>query len=297
MNLTKRNYSAFSLIETMTVIAVIAIVLGLLFAYQERGWKLFYQSYTRGLSQIKAKVATRILSDDLREANKTRLTIDKGISYGVPQPDDIQENSSYIYFTKPKNHPLSGDAVGYDYVLYYFAKPKEKKDTEVTLIRKRVPDKEKFLILKSIRFINQSKHYTEDERKSWPFLPPILEIHKSTLPEDEAFIRALNETGTTSSGGNSEEETQTKKQGLEQELFLDYFSYLKKETRNIPLAGNFAANSLTDPFSKEEVKIFFGEEYKNEKPIKIKVSIREPGVLFGLNSPTTEFEVKVTPRN
>ena len=40
----KRNHNGYSLIETMTVISVIAIVLGLLYAYSDQGWKLFYQN-------------------------------------------------------------------------------------------------------------------------------------------------------------------------------------------------------------------------------------------------------------
>jgi len=28
----------------------------------------------------------------------------------------------------------------------------------------------------------------------------------------------------------------------------------KKESRNIPLSGNFSVTALTDPFSKEEIK-------------------------------------------
>lgn len=291
MNVFKRNNFAYSLIETMTVIAVIAIVLGLLFAYQERGWKLFYQSYTRGLSQIKAKTAIRVLSDDLREANRNRIIISRGTSFGVPLPDDIQSSSPYIYFTKPKTHEQTSEVIAYDYILYYFSRPKEKY--EQFQMKKKAKEKEPYLVLKSIKFINQSKNYTEDQDKTWPFLPPILELQKSTLPEDEAFIESLNASTTQP----SPQEGTGSKNKIEDNLFLDHFSRIKKESRNIPLSGNFSATALTDPFSKEEINIFFGLDYKNDKPIKIKVAIEESPFLFGLMSAHTEFEVKVTPRN
>lgn len=294
MNVFKRNNFAYSLIETMTVIAVLGIVLGLLFAYQERGWKLFYQSYCRGLSQIKAKTAVRVLADDLREANRNRISINRGVSYGVPLPDDTQNNSPYIYFTKPKNHELTGNVIGYDYVLYYFAKPKEKFEP-YKIDNRKIKEKEKLLTLKSIKFINQSKYYTEDEEKTWPFLPPILELQKSTLPEDDAYIASLK--GDTSPTPDTNPDTTLQKQQAEQNLFLDHFARIKKESRNIPLSGNFLANSLTDPFTKEEVSINFGQDYKSDKPIKIKIAIEEPPFLFGLMSSMTEFEVKITPRN
>lgn len=284
MNVFKRNNFGYSLIETMTVIAVIAIVLGLLFAYQERGWKLFYQSYSRGLSQIKAKTAIRVLSDDLREANRNRIIISRGTSFGVPLPDDIQSSSPYIYFTKPKTHEQTSEIIAYDYILYYFSRPKEKYEQ----FQMKKKTKEPYLVLKSIKFINQSRYYTEDQDKTWPFLPPILELQKSTLPEDEVFIESLK---------SSNPQTITEKSKIEDNLFLDHFSRIKKESRNIPLSGNFSATALTDPFSKEEINIFFGLDYKNDKPIKIKVAIEEAPFLFGLMSANTEFEVKVTPRN
>lgn len=296
MNVFKRNNFAFSLIETMTIIAVVGIVLGLLYAYQERGWKLFYQSYGRGLSQIKAKTAIRVLVDELREANRNRISIGQGTSYGVPLPDDTQNNTPYIYFTKPKNHELTGEVIGYDYVLYYFARPKEKTEPfSVQRTERKTKDIEKLFTLKSIKFINQSKFYTEDQEKTWPFLPPILELQKSTLPEDEAYIESLK--GDASPTPNVNPDITLQKQQAEQNLFLDHFARIKKESRNIPLSGNFLASSLTDPFTKEEVSIYFGSDYKNDKPIKIKVAIEEPPFLFGLMSSMTTFEVKVTPRN
>lgn len=280
-----RNNIGFSLIETMTVLAVIAIVVGLLYAYSEQGSKLFYQSYGRGLSQVKAKLAVRTLIDDLREANKSRITISKGTSYGVPLPPDTIDSSPYIYFTKPMNHEQTGEVIGYDYVLYYFTKPKRKIED----FQRKVKDEVQYLILKSIRFTNQSKYYTEDEEKKWPFLPPILEIQKSQLSEDKAYIASLE--------GNSQPIEDTEEEKKRNEEFVDYFIKIKKESRNIPISGNFTTSSLTDPFSEEEVNIFFGQEYKSDKPIKIKVSIEESPLLFGLMASMTEFEMKVTPRN
>lgn len=296
-NTYKRNNLGFSLIETMTVITVLAIVISLLYAYSEEGWRLFYQSSSRGLTQVKAKLAIRILQEDLREANKARLNIDQGISYGVPLPDDVKENTLHVYFTKPKFFEATGDVIGYDYVLYYFARPKKKLD-QVKIIRKK--DDEEFLILKSIKFINQSKHYTEDKDKTWPFLPPILELNKSTLPEDKSYIEALKSglsTNTTEffEEGKSEENKDTQ-EDKEEELF-DHFAKLKKVKRNIPISSNFLATSLTEPFSKEEISILFGQDYSVEEPIKIKVSLQESPFFFGVMASMTEFEVTITPRN
>lgn len=293
----KRNKKAYSLIETMMVIAVIGIVLGILFAYQDQGWKLFYQSYGRGLSLLKAKIAIRLISEELIEANKDRIAINSGTSYGVPLPDDYENNFPYIYFTKPIIYESTGDVISYDYVLYYFARPKEKLENIMDKTtkgggRSRVKEKEKFVTLKSVKFLKQSKFYTEDREKNWPFLPPLLELQKSTLPEDESFIESIKSTSTIETG-----ESPTLSLEIEQEQFLDHFAKLKKESRNVPLSGNFLASSLTNPFSTQEVNIFFGQDYKSSKPIKIKVSIDEPATLLSLMSAMTEFEVIVTPRN
>lgn len=282
----KRNSTGFSLIETMTVISVIAIVVGLLYAYSDQGWKLFYQSYGRGLSQIKAKLAIRTLTEELRESNKARITVGQGITYGIPQPDDIKDNSPFIYFTKPKFFEETGDVIGYDYILYYFARPKENDQNE----RNRFRDDGRFLILKNIKFLNQSKIYTEDYEKTWPFLPPIIEINKSTLPEDDSNLEVLK------SSSPNQEETQETSKNTEEE-FLDHFAKLKQVRRIIPVSGNFKATSLTEPFSKEQVNIFFGQEYTSDNPIKIKVSLQESPFLFGLMGAITEFEVSITPRN
>ena len=312
----KRNFLGYSLIETMTVIAVLGIVLGLLFAYQGQGWKLFYQSYGRGLSQVKAKLAIRLLTEDLIEANKSRISIYRGTFPGVPLPDDASDSSPYIYFTKPKTYEPTGDVISYDYVLYYFAKGKEAEE-EIQRFKRRIVEKPKYLTLKSVKFLNQSKHFTEDEDKTWPFVPPIIELHKSNLPEDVVYLESLKKEDESESGSENPQEINnqdisqapipqsnaTPKQGeitlkeAEEELFLDHFAKLKKYSRNIPLSGNFSAVALTEPFSKEEVNIFFGQDYKSDKPIKIKVSIEEPAFLLGLMSSMTEFEVTVTPRN
>ena len=291
----------------MTVVAVLAIVLGLLYAYSDQGWKLFYQSYGRGLSQVKAKLAIKVLAEELREANKSRIAIGRGGSFGIPFPDDVSDSSPYIYFTKPIFHEGTGDVIAYNYVLYYFAKPKKEVEI-IPTNKKRLQDLEQFLILKSIKFLTQSKYYTEDEEKTWPFLPPILEIQKSTLPEDKAFIEQVNiaamtnsanQAGSSGSGApnisgsivNKNNNTRGK------ETFLDHFAELKKESRNLPISGNFTATSLTDPFTNEQVNIFFGQEYKSSNPIKIKVALEESAFLFGLMGAMSEFEVTITPRN
>lgn len=271
----------------MTVISVIAIVIGLLYAYSDQGWKLFYQSYSRGLSQVKAKIAIRILQEDLREANKKRLTIGRGLTFGIPFPDDAESSTPYIYFTKPVFNEGTGDVTGYDYVLYYFAKPKQSTEAKLESIKKP-KEQEQYSILKSIRFISQSKFYTEDEEKFWPYLPPLLELRKSTLPEDKIFLDSLK--GDTEEGqGNTQNKTE--------EIFVDHFASLKKESKNIPVSGNFTAVALTDPFTREQANIYFGEDYKTAKPVKIKVLLEESPFLFGLMAAMSEFEVAVVPRN
>ena len=318
----KRNHNGYSLIETMTVVSVIAIVLGLLYAYSDQGWKLFYQSYTRGLSQVKARLAIRTITDELREANKNRITTGSGNTYGIPLPDDTKDGSPYIYFTKPKSYEEKGDVIGYDYVLFYFARPKEKIDPlqPIQPVQKKKRENQDFLTLRSIKFLNQSKSYTEDESKTWPFLPPILEIGKSILPEDEGYLESVKANSAISSSqtqtpqadssnlreGKSDTETNsqenvqstsTSSNNNEQDQFLDHFSKLKKASKNISISGNFLANNLTDPFTKEEATITFNQPYSVESPIKIKVMLVEPSGLFGLTAAMSEFEVSITPRN
>ena len=301
----KRNINGFSLLETMTVIAVIAIVLGLLYSYSDQGWKLFYQSYSRGLSQTKAKLAARIIVEDIREANKKRLIVTMNSSIGIPTPDDTSENSTFLYFTKPVFYKSSSEVTGYDYNLYYFAKPKKINEPYTRTARNNNND---FLVLKSIKFLNQSKIYTEDPTMIWPFLPPLLEIQKSRLPEDEELISELEEENLKIEQRKKEEENTENKNVFEQpklqeqamneeEIFLDHFSLLKRESKNIPISGNFLASNLTDPISLEEDNIFFGQGDGSTKTIKIKFIISESPVLFGLMNATSEYEVKVSPRN
>lgn len=277
----------------MTVISVLAVVTGLLYGYSEQGWSLFYQSYSRGLSQVKAKLAIRAITEELREANKSRVSINGTSSFGVPFPDDAIQNSPYIYFTKPYIYEDTGDVIGYDYVLYYFAKPINKNNISYDRYKKS-REKQTYFILKVIKFLNQSKVYTEDGEKDWPFQPPILELGKSILSEDQEYIKSIQQAGIPS-GSPSIDDTQNK--AVTEELFLDHFAKLKKDSRNIPISSNFIANSLTEPFSNKEAKITFGDDYKSEKPITIMVLIEESPVLFSLMGAMTEFEATITPRN
>ncbi len=294
MKTKTRDSNGYSLLETMTVVAVLGVVIGLLYAYSDEGWKQFYSSYSRGLSQTKAKLAIRILTDDLREANRRRIYIGKGISFGVPAPDDISEEAPFIYFTKPVFLENTGETVGYNYTLYYYSK--RKKNEYDLLLKKTRKEREEQLTLKSIKFLNQSKYYTEDEDKTWPFLPPILEINKSTLPEDEqytSFIKSMIITNTEDAPAQDINQQNTQSDNI----FLDHFSKIKKSSRNIPVSSNFQANSLTDTFKKEDLNIYFTQSYKADMPISIKVTIHESPYLFGVMSAVTQFEVKVTPRN
>ena len=277
----------------MAVIAVLSIVISLLYAYSNQGWKLFYQSYGRGLSQVKTKTALRLVQEELREANKKRIFINRGTYYGVPLPDDVKDSSPFIYFTKPRYFEQTGDVTAYDYILYYFAKPKLKNDFLNT--SRRQNETNEYLTLKSIKFTNQSKFYTEDKDKTWPFLPPILELQKSTLEEDKAYLASLKEgQAELTEEGSDITESITPAQ---EEQFADFSSKLKKDRKNIPISSNFLTSSLTDPFTNQEVNIFFGQDYKVDKPVKIKVSLEEPPLLFGLMSTKSEFEITVTPRN
>ncbi len=273
----------------MAVLAVLGIVVGLLYAYSNDGWRLFYQSYSRGLSQVKARLAIKVLSDDLIDANKSRMAVGRGISFGVPFPDDVKDSSPFIYFTKPVFYQETGDVIGYDYVLYYYARPKQKFEE---MYLKRNQNKPEYLILKSIKFKNQSKTYTEDVEKKWPFLPPFLEIYKSTLPEDDEFIQSLKQ------GSSALDISLPKGSGSQiDNLFLDHFAQLKSVSRNVPVSGNFTANALTDPFTSEQSSFTFGQDYRNDQIIKIKVSIEEPPLYFGNKASMSDFEVKITPRN
>lgn len=288
-----RNLKGYSLLETMTVIVVLAAVIGLLYSYQTRGWKYFFQSYSRGLSQVKAKLAIRTITDDILEANKSRLSIGNGSSFGIPFPKDANYSSPYIYFTKPIVHKSSGEVIGYDYILYYFAEP--TIDPELIYSTTRYRYDKKMLVLKSIKFLGQSKFYTEDPEKEWPFLPPLLERYSSKLPEDKAFIEALDETAEAEEG---EDPLAAPINEEIEEAFLDLYEKVKRDSRNIPVSGNFLAVALTDPFTEDNAEFsFFGQDYKTVTPIKIKVTIHENPLLFGLKSATTEFELDVTPRN
>ena len=297
----KRGSNGYSLIETMAVLAVLGIVMGLLYAYSNNGWRLFYQSYSRGLSQVKARLAVKVLSDDLIGANKRRITVGRGTSFGIPFPDDVKDSSPFIYFTKPVFYEQTGDVTGYDYVLYYYAKPKQDLEE---IYSKKKDQRPRYLILKSIKFKSQSKTYTENAEREWPFLPPILEIYKSTLPEDDEFINSLAQASSasvsSSSSGDALLPSSSSSSGSAVQtnnLFLDHFAQLKAVSRNLPISGNFTAAALTDPFTNEQASFNFGQDYKNDQIVKIKVSIEEPPLFLSLMSVMSDFEVKITPRN
>jgi len=286
----------------MTVIAVLAIVTSLLYGYSDQGWKLFYQSYGRGLSQVKAKLAIRAISEDLRDANKNRISASDPSVYGVPFPDDAIQSSPYIYFTKPKMYEPSGDVIGYDYILYYFGKPKQRmEDLYATNFKRQPKNQEKYYILKCIKYLDQSKFYTEDGEKKWPFPPPILELKKSILREDKEYLAFIQKKyageGSETEGSNETISEPTPDNSDEENIYIDPRALLKKDSRNIPVSGNFSSTSLTDPFSNKEAKITFIDDYKNDKPITIKVQIQESPYLLGLMGAMSEFEVSVTPRN
>ena len=100
-----------------------------------------------------------------------------------------------------------------------------------------------------------------------------------------------------SSSGSLDAEANSTTEQASQTQFVDHFESIKKDSRTLPVSGNFKASYLTEPFSTEQVNIFFGQSYKADKPVIIKVSIEEPPLVFGLMSTNTEFEVKITPRN
>lgn len=285
----------------MTTIVILGVVVGLLYGYQNQGWKLFYQGYSRNVSHLKAKLALRVLTEDLREANKSRIDIGRGVSYGIPFPDDAYFNSPYIYFTKPVIHDRTKQVISYNYILYYYGNPVMNSKYESLNTQKRESD---FLILKNIKFSNQSKTYTEDNEKEWPFLPPILEIYMSSLPEDDSYISfldseidSINNDNLGSEVQNESETENTQPQPNAEGEFIDHFSRLKKDSKNLAVSGNFSKQDLTDPFTKEEVNFNFGEEYKSAKPISIKVTIKENPLFFSSKDAITEFKTLISPRN
>lgn len=283
----KRNQKGFSLLELISTIVVLAIVISLLYSYENRGWEYFYNSYGRGLSHLKAKLAIKTISEDLREANRSRVVVGKGAEYNIPFPNDAFYNSPYIYFTKPKLHVESGNVIGYDYVLYYFAVPKED------LLKRGKIKQENYLILRCIRFTDQSKFYTEENEYEWPFMPPVIAKYDSELEEDRILKDKLN-SDYAAMDQNSETILETKP---EEPVYLDLYDKVSAVKRNIQITSDFITNNLTDPFSKEDVNFYFERTTNKDTPIKISVSIKEKTILLGAKTPPFSFETNIIPRN
>lgn len=295
MKQRNRNQIAYTLVELIVVLSLITGVIALLFFYNKRGQKVYNKSLDAAILQANARSALEQMMRTVKQASKDYIYIDTGFNTGVPLPDDAFNSKPYIYFAKPnlveateqtevfgvKQIGLGGKRIGfavdnYDYWLFYIARTTyEPKSIEDDKYIQLYSGKAR---MKSLVFRGQSRSYTEDSSKEWPFLPPIVSEGVNQLPEDL-----------------TEEELAL----LEDRKFeFDEFGNLIPDPNAVADKSELSFLSLaevqnqTPEFSIYQSDFFFAFNQGNDDLFKFRVK------LINEQSKTkVEFESAVTPRN
>ncbi len=175
----------------MVVVSVIGIVFGMLYLYNNRGWKLFNKSIDFGRLQLDARAALEQMSYNIKQTSPDLVYTDRGYNSKVPLPSDYLAGKPYIYFAAPakqsgskykerdlKSKEKSSISIPpYDYYLYYIAKAKDRYgDFDYKRAR-----------LKLLKIVSQDGSYTISNALKWPVLPPSLLINYDIDNLDEAI--------------------------------------------------------------------------------------------------------------
>ena len=274
-----RNRKGFTLLELSVAVLILGIVIGLLYTYQSRGQKVYNKSFAATSLQSNARSALEQMMLTIKQASRDHVFTDSGFNFSVPLPPDAYVNQPYIYFAKPNfgsgTREKTAGARSYDYFVYYISKPNfEFRDNFDYKLAEKYGTRAK---IKSLVFRNQSRIYTEDPDRIWPFLPPILELGVDQLPED-----ALEE---------EEKEVLTREEVREiQVLFRDNTDLL--ERKGTSFLSNAKLDDLLPTFSLYQSSFAFGFSEGNSKLFKIRVNLVDE-----LTKTSVEFESAVTPRN
>lgn len=209
----KRNQFAYTIIELMVAVSLISIVSGMLYLYQNKGWKIFNKSLSFAKLQVDARASLEQLSRNLKRGSKDLIYVDSAFNSKVPLPEDAVYGKPYIYFAMPQKQSYKARDVRskantvftpkYDYYLYYIA---FAQDGEGLYLQDRA-------LLKLIIIKDQDGNETLARAKDWPFMPP--EYYGSTKVEDV--------NGTISTGFASPIKYKTLSN--EFEIYESYFNF------------------------------------------------------------------------
>jgi hypothetical protein len=197
----------------MVAISLISVVAGMLYMYQNKGWKLFDKSLSFAKLQVDARASLEQLSRNLKRCSKDLIYVDSVFNTKVPLPEDAIYGKPYIYFAMPQKQTYQARGVRskastvsvpkYDYQLYYIAYVKDK---DGLFVRDRA--KMKLIIIR-----DQDGEETLARSKEWPFMPS----------EYYGAAKVENVNGTISTGFASKVKMQTLSN--EFELYESYFNF------------------------------------------------------------------------
>lgn len=268
----------------MVVISIITGVIALLYFYNNRGWKFFNKAFQVGTLQTNAKSALDTIVRNVRRASKDLVYVGQGFNLDVPLPEDAIFGRQYLYFAVPK-HDDENNVEAYDYFLYYIApiKIKEKFDDQEAYdkIQKLERQLEGRAKIKLLAFRDQSKSYTEDFERKWPFLPPILELGVNKLPADFD----LSEDAEREDEGIL---------GFRTVAPFDKPENKELERINLSFLSDIEADieDATPEFSLYQSDFFFDFGNTYDSLFTINVRLYDP-----LTDTRVDFESSVTPRN
>lgn len=260
--------------------SLISVVLALLLFYNGRGTKIFNKSFRVAYLQANARSTLEQMMLNIKQASVDHIFTDRGFNTQVPLPEDAYDNKPYIYFAKP-NISSAGDKGGlqvddYDYWLYYIGRISYEARDERD--EKYVAFYDGKARLRSMVIRHQSRYYTEDPKKSWPFPPPILALGVNKLPEDY-----------------SKEERKEKKN---QTFTIDEFGNVISDPNKVQdkTTTSFLANAEiqdeSPEFSAYQSAFFFSFSEGSDSLFKIRINLVDES-----SNSKVSFESAVTPRN
>lgn len=193
-----RNERGYTILEVMVVVSIIGVIFGMLYLYNNRGWKLFNKSIDFGRLQLDARAALEQMSYNIKQTSPDLIYTNRGFNARVPLPPDYLQGKPYIYFaapskqsaTKYKERDLKSKEKSsitlppYDYYLYYIANA-VGRDGEFIYDRAR---------LKLLKFLAQDGPYTISNAIRWPVLPPaVLKNYDIDTIEDAVRTGQVND--------------------------------------------------------------------------------------------------------
>lgn len=229
--------------------------------------------------QANARSSLESMINKIRMASRDHIFTETGFNIAVPLPADAYDNKPYLYFAKP--NVVDGEAGGlkvqdYDYYLYYVARISyESKDIEDEKYYDYYDGRAK---LKSLVYKKQSRAYTEDPRKTWPFLPPIISLGVNYLPQDqtkeEREKRAINPFFYDELGNLVPDPNKVKK-----ESDTSYLSFAKVQDQS-------------PEFSLYQSDFYYSFSPQAKNLFQVQVNLVDE-----ISKTTVSFESAVTPRN